>query len=58
MTRVPFETTREIRNQFGPQTFALGPADTLCVPTRKIGFQTIPDGPIGGSSLEIEQIKQ
>jgi hypothetical protein len=58
MTRVPFETTREIRNQFGPQTFALGPADTLCVPTRKIGFQTIPDGPIGGSSLEIEAIKQ
>ena len=47
MTRVPFQTSRDIINQFGPQVVALGPPDTLCVPTRKIGFVTIPDAPIG-----------
>jgi hypothetical protein len=52
MTRVPFERTQEIRNQFLPQTFALGPPDTLCVPTRKIAWVEIPDGPIGGSSAD------
>jgi hypothetical protein len=48
MTRVPFQTSRDIINQFGPQVVALGPPDTLCVPTRKIAFVTIPDAPIGG----------
>lgn len=44
-TRVPFQGQRQIENQFGIQALALGPPDTLCVPTRKIAWQEIPDGP-------------
>jgi hypothetical protein len=47
MTRVPFQTSRDVINQFGPQTLAIGAPDTLCVPTRKLGFATIPDTPFG-----------
>jgi hypothetical protein len=48
-TRVPFQTNRDIINQFGVQVVAVGPPDTLCVPTRKLGFATIPDAPIGAA---------
>jgi hypothetical protein len=53
MTRVPFQTNRDIINQFGPQTLAIGAPDTLCVPTRKLGFTTLPDASFGtpGSGL-------
>jgi hypothetical protein len=47
MTRVVFQRTQTIENQFGRQTFALGPPDTICVPTRKISFTEIPDTPVG-----------
>lgn len=58
-TRVPFQGQRDIRNQFGGQTLALGPPDTLCVPTRKIAWTEIPDGPIGGSSADaFDSLKQ
>jgi hypothetical protein len=43
MTRAKFEGVRNVINQFGVQVMAFGPADTLCVPTRKLGFVTIPD---------------
>jgi hypothetical protein len=46
-TRMPFQGSRDLLNQFGPQTMAFGRSDILCVPTRKIGFQTIPDNPFG-----------
>ena len=45
MTRAPFQGERDVANQFGRQTFALGPPDTICVPTRKIAFTEIPDIP-------------
>ena len=47
MTRVPF--TREVatRNQFGAQTLVVGRPDILCVPTKKLRWQEIPDGPVG-----------
>jgi len=48
MTRVPFQGQRDIENQFGTQALALGPPDTLCVPTRKIAWQEVPDGPAPG----------
>ena len=55
-TRVPFTTTRQVVNQFGQFAIAVGPPDTLCVPTRKLGFVTIPDGPIGaGAPLLIDK---
>ncbi len=47
-TRVSFATTRDIETQFGRQTLLIGAPDTLCVPTRKLNFVTIPDLPIGG----------
>ncbi len=56
MTRVPFQGERDIANQFGRQTFALGPPDTLCVPTRKISFREIPDMPLSGSSTDFEAL--
>ena len=48
-TRVPFTGTRDVDNQFGAQVLVFGPPDTLCVPTRKLAFTTIPDAPIGGA---------
>ena len=50
MTRARFQTSRDVINQFGAQVLALGPADTLCVPTRKLGFTTIPDDVFGASN--------
>lgn len=47
MTRVRFQTTRAIENQFGRQTFLIGPSDMLCVPTRKISWTLIPDTIVG-----------
>jgi hypothetical protein len=47
MTRVPFQMNRDVINQFGPQTLAIGAPDTLCVPTRKLGFVPIPDMSFG-----------
>ncbi len=41
--RAKFQGTRDIDNQFGRQRLTLGPADTLCVPTRKISWVTIAD---------------
>lgn len=52
MTRVPFQGRRDIDNQFGRQALALGPPDTLCVPTRKLAWTEVPDGPIGDSSAD------
>jgi hypothetical protein len=56
-TRVAFQTTRQIVNQFGQFAIAVGPPDTLCVPTRKIAFVTIPDAPAGtgGADLDIDR---
>lgn len=42
-TRVQFQRNRDIINQFGAQVLVLGPPDTLCVPTRKVAWTTIPD---------------
>ncbi len=52
MTRVPFETQRDVRNQFGAQSFQIGPPDMLCLPTRKLNWGGIPDAPIGGRGAE------
>lgn len=52
MTRVPYETVRDTRNQFGFQVVQVGPADTLCVPTRKLGFTVIPDSPPGTGQID------
>jgi hypothetical protein len=43
MTRVRFTREAATRNQFGVQTIVVGPPDTLCVPTRKVFWQAIPD---------------
>jgi hypothetical protein len=51
-TRVPFQTSRDIINQFGTQVVNLGPPDTLCVPTRKLAWVPIPDAPIGTPTAE------
>lgn len=47
MTRVRFSTSRDVENQFGRQTFQIGPSDTVCVPTRKISWTVIPDTIVG-----------
>jgi hypothetical protein len=56
MTRVPFERTQDVANQFGRQTFALGPPDTLCVPTRKLAVKEIPDVTLSATDPEIEAL--
>jgi hypothetical protein len=43
MTRVTFTREVAIRNQFGDQRLVVGPPDILCVPTRKLSWQQIPD---------------
>jgi hypothetical protein len=52
ITRVPFQGERDVENQFGRQLLVLGPPDTLCVPTRKVGWTEVPDGPIGVPLVE------
>ncbi len=54
MTRVAFNATRAIRNQFGDQTIAVGPPDRLCVPSRKLFWQVIPDGVPGGRAEDAQ----
>lgn len=46
MTRVPFQGLTYVENQFEsepPGQYRLFAADTLCVPTAKLGFEEIPD---------------
>jgi len=52
MTRVPFNMQRDVRNQFGGQSFQIGPPDTLCVPSRKLLWGQIPDAPVGAAGLQ------
>lgn len=52
MTRTQYQDGREVRNQFGDQAFRIGPADTLCVPSRKLVWQQIPDSPIGDQAAQ------
>ena len=56
MTRVRFEGEASINNQFGQQRLAVGPPDTLCVPTRKLEWFEIPDLPIGTPADEIHSL--
>jgi hypothetical protein len=52
MTRVRFTREVAMRNQFGVQNLVVGPPDILCVPTRKLSWQQIPDANPGAAGID------
>ena len=57
MTRARFEGDASIRNQFGGQDIRVGPPDTLCVPTRKVAWEEIPDLGVGEALDALPSVK-
>jgi hypothetical protein len=56
MTRVPFSAVKQITNQFGVQKIEVGPPDRLCVPSRKLYWQVIPDGAPAGRAEDAQAL--